>query len=86
MAIKDQELLIRINGTAKNFIDELDRVKKKTQDLEKSLTKVAKLSAAAFIALTAAVGAAVVRFAAFEKNFTNGGRDSRSQLALCQRL
>ena len=67
----DNELLIRINGTAKQFIDELDRVGKKTQDLQKGLTTVAKTSAVAFTALAGAVGATVARFSAFEKTFSN---------------
>jgi TP901 family phage tail tape measure protein len=67
----DQELLIRINGTAKNFTDELDKAKKKTKDLEKALTSVAKVSTAAFVGLAGAVGVAVARFASFEKGFSN---------------
>lgn len=67
----DQELLIRINGTAKNFTDELDKAKKKTADLEKALSNTAKVSAAAFVGLAAAVGGTVARFSSFEKGFTN---------------
>ena len=67
----DQELLIRINGSAKNFTDEIDKAKAKTKDLEKSLTTVAKVSTAAFVGLAAAVGGAVARFSSFEKGFTN---------------
>ena len=68
---KDQELLIRINGTAKNFTDEIDKAKAKTKDLEKSLGKVAKVSSAAFIGLSIAVAGTVARFATFEKEFSN---------------
>lgn len=71
MANGVQELLIRINGSAKGFTDELDKARKRTQDLEKSLTKVAKVSTVAFVGLAAAVGGAVARFASFEKGFTN---------------
>jgi TP901 family phage tail tape measure protein len=67
----DQELLIRINGSAKNFIDELDRVNKKTEDLQKGLRTVAKVSTAAFVGLAAAIGGTVARFSSFEKGFTN---------------
>ena len=67
----DQELLIKINGSAKNFIDEFNKAKKATADLEKSLTQVAKVSSAAFIGLAAAVGGTVARFSSFEKGFTN---------------
>lgn len=67
----DQELLIRINGTAKNFTDELDKVQKKTKELRKGLATVAKVSAAGFVALTGAVAATTQRFAKFEAGFTN---------------
>lgn len=68
---KDQELLIKINGEAKLFIDELDKVNKKTRDLQKGLASAAKISAVAFTALAGAVGVTVARFSAFEKSFTN---------------
>lgn len=68
---KDQELLIKINGNAKLFIDELDKVNRRTKDLQKGLVSVAKTSAIAFTALAGAVGVAVARFSAFEKTFTN---------------
>jgi len=67
----DQELLIRINGTAKNFTEELDKVRKKTEDLEKALIKTAKVSAAGFTALIGVIAATTARFAKFEKGFTN---------------
>ena len=67
----DQELLIRINGTAKDFLDEVDKIKKKTKDLERGLASVAKVSAAAFAGLAAAIGVAVARFNKFEDTFTN---------------
>jgi len=68
---KDNELLIKINGNAKQFVDELDRVNKKTKDLQKGLSTVAKTSAVAFVALAGAVGLTVLRFSEFEKTFTN---------------
>lgn len=67
----EQELLIRINGTAKSFTDEIDKAKRKTKDLENSLKSVAKVSAAAFVGLSAAVAGTVARFSAFEKEFSN---------------
>lgn len=67
----DNELLIRINGSAKQFIDELDRVNKKTKELQAGLTKVAKVSAAGFAALAGSVGVATSRFSEFEKTFTS---------------
>lgn len=66
-----EELLIRINGNAKNFTDELDKVKKKTADLEKGLASVAKASTIAFAAFGAVIAGVTLRFAAFEKGFTN---------------
>jgi len=68
---KDQELLIKINGTAKNFTDEIDKAKAKTKDLERSLATTAKVSTVAFVALAGAVAGTVARFSNFEKGFTN---------------
>jgi len=67
----DNELLIKINGDAKQFADELKKAQNKTKDLEKALARAAKVSAAAFIALASAVGFAVNAFSKFEKTFTN---------------
>lgn len=67
----DQELLIRINGSAKQFNDEIDRVNKKTKALQDGLTNVAKVSTAAFVGLATAIGGTVARFSSFEKGFTN---------------
>jgi len=67
----DNELIIRINGSAKQFSDELKKVRKLTDDLEKGLSRTARISAIAFTALAAAVGAAAVRFSKFESTFTN---------------
>ena len=67
----DTELLIKINGDAKQFQDEIDRVNAKTKNLQKSLRTVAKASTIAFVALAGAVGASVAKFAAFEKTFTS---------------
>jgi len=66
-----EELLIKINGNAKSIIDELNKTKAKTADLEKSLTKVAKVSAAAFAAFAGVIGATTVAFGKFESKFTN---------------
>ena len=41
-------LIININGSAKDFLDELDKVKKESASLEKVLSSVAKASAIAF--------------------------------------
>ena len=66
-----EELLIQINASAKGFNQEIDRLKKKTKDLEKGLASVAKISGAAFIALGSAIGLAANEFSKFEKDFTN---------------
>jgi len=68
---KDQELLIKINGSAKHFIDEMDKVNRKTKDLQAGLSRVAKVSALAFTALAGAMALAVNEFSKFEKTFTN---------------
>ena len=67
----DNTLLIKINGSAKNFNEEIDKVRRRTQDLEKNLTQMTKVSAIAFTALVASVTLAVVKFGEFEKSFTN---------------
>lgn len=64
-------LIIRIGANANEYAKELGRLKQSTASLEKGLAKTAKISAAGFAILTAAVGAAVVQFSKFEKSFTN---------------
>ena len=70
----DQELIIRISGSATEFIDELNKAKKKTEDLEKSLVKTAKISGAAFAALTAAAFGATQAFAQYETALVGVGK------------
>lgn len=70
----DQELIIKISGTAKDFTDELDRVRKKTEDLERSLSKVAKISSAAFIGVVGAAAAATQSFVAYERALVGVGK------------
>jgi len=62
----DQELLIRINASAKGFQDELTKAQKKTAALQRSLVKAAKISAIAFTALASAIGLVTREFAKFE--------------------
>lgn len=71
---QDNELLIRINGTAKDFLKEIDRVTKKTEDLQKSLQAVAKGSAIAFAGLTAAAVIVTKSFIDFEKALVGVGK------------
>ena len=58
----ENELLIKINATAKGFNDTLDEVKKKTEDFDSSLKQIATVSGAAFAVLSAGVGFAVRSF------------------------
>lgn len=55
-------VVIRINGDASSFNNELKKVESQTKDLSGVLTKVGAASALAFTALTAAIGATVVAF------------------------
>lgn len=66
-----ESLIIRIGANAKEFDKELKALQTKTKSLEKGLAKVAKISAAAFVGLSAAVGLAVKKFSEFERTFTN---------------
>lgn len=54
----DNELLIKINADAKNAEKAFDDIRSQTEDLEGTLTSIAKGSAIAFAALTAEVGLA----------------------------
>jgi TP901 family phage tail tape measure protein len=66
-----QELLILINGKAKSYQDAIKIAKKETASFQKSLDNVAKAGAASFLGITGAITGAVVRYAQFEKTFTN---------------
>lgn len=66
-----ESLIIRIGADSKKFQAEIDKIKGRTKELESGLKEVAKISAAAFAALTASVGLAVREFAKFESSFTN---------------
>lgn len=68
------ELIIRINGTAKDFLEEIDKVKKKTEDLEKVFDKVAKASAAAFAGFTAVIAGVTKSFANYETALVGVGK------------
>ena len=64
-------LIIKIGAKADQFDKELTRLQKRTKTFEKGLASTAKISAAAFAGLAAAVGVAVTKFSSFEKSFTN---------------
>ena len=59
----DNELIIRINGSAKNFLEELDKIQKKTEDLQKVLDKTAKASAIAFAGFAGSIALTTKEFA-----------------------
>lgn len=63
----DNELLIKINADAKNASKAFDDVRSQTEDLEKTLGGVAKISAVGFAALTASVGFSLKAFAEAEE-------------------
>jgi len=69
--MSNPELIIRISAQARQFQDELKLIQKKTQALQDNLTTAAKVSGAAFVALTGVIGGTVQRASAFEKTFSN---------------
>ena len=70
----DNSLIISINGDAKDFLDEIDKIKKQTQDLEKTLTAVAKGSAIAFAAFAGSIAVATKAFSKYETALVGVGK------------
>lgn len=70
----DNELLIRISATAKEFVDEVEKAKKKTQELEDVLKTSAKVSAVAFAAFAASIAYVTKAFADYEKALVGVGK------------
>ena len=70
----DNSLIINITGSATDFVNELDKVKKKTKDLEKVLTDVAKASAIAFAGFAAAIALTTSEFIDYEKALVGVGK------------
>lgn len=56
------DLIIKIAAESKSFQEELDKVSKTTEDLQNQLLGIAKVSGAAFAALTTGVGFAVAAY------------------------
>lgn len=65
------ELIIKIGATSKEFEYELKKIQRQTEALEDQLATAARVSAAAFVALSAAVAGATSRAAKFEETFSN---------------
>lgn len=70
----DNSLIIRINGNAKNFLEELDKIKKKTADLETVLGATAKASALAFAGFAGAIAVVTSAFIDYEKALVGVGK------------
>ena len=68
------ELLIKVNGDAKNFLDEMNKVKKQSKDLEKVISSVAKGATVAFTAFAAAIAVTTNEFAKYETALVGVGK------------
>lgn len=68
------EMIIKISGTAKDFLDEVDKVKKKTEDLQKVLENTAKVSAIAFAGFAASIAYVTKEFSDYEKALVGVGK------------
>ena len=71
---KENSLVININGSAKNFLDELDKIKKETKTLEEVLSKTAKASAALFAGFAGAIAVVTKSFINYEKALVGVGK------------
>lgn len=72
-------LLIRINGSAKNFLDELDKINKRTKDTQKILKTTAKVASIAFLALAGTIAAVTRSYAKYETALVGVGKTTDIQ-------
>lgn len=75
----DEDLIISIGAKADAFNKTVDDIKDKTVSLEEQLGEIAKISGAAFAALTAGAGVALHAFAEAEKASTQLTQSLRNQ-------
>jgi TP901 family phage tail tape measure protein len=68
---KNNELLIRISADAKKFEYALDKAQKKTEELQEQLQTAAKISGAAFVALSGTIAGSVLAAGKFEQTFSS---------------
>jgi len=74
MGSTTNQMVIRIVGTAEDFIKELDRLKGQTANTEKVLAGVAKSLTIAFAGFTAVLAASVKAYADYEKALIGVGK------------
>jgi len=72
--VAETDLLIRINGSAKQALDEFDKLNKKSKETQQILAKVAKLSAVAFTGLVAVIGGLTKAYADYETALVGVGK------------
>lgn len=70
----DNSLIILIKGSAKDFLSEVDKIKKANKELNDFLGDLAKKSGAAFLGLTATIATVTKQFADFETALVGVGK------------